>query len=78
MNASEWPRLSSMRFHVIAGRDELVTASANLDAARSLAASLSASRKSAMQVSDTQNVEGRAQRGYIRFWNGREVERAGM
>lgn len=72
MNTSEWQRLSAMRFHVIAGRDELVTASNNLDAARSLATSFSEGRKSAMQVVDTQ------QRGYIRFWNGREVERVGL
>ena len=78
MNTSEWQRLSAMRFHVIAGRDELVTASGNLEAARSLAASLSAGRKSAMQVHDTQKVDGRAQRGYLRFWNGREVERVGL
>ena len=78
MNFSEWRRLSAMRFHVIAGRDELVTASDNLDAARSLAASFSAGRKCAMQVLGTQLVEGREQRGFIRFWHGREVERVGL
>ena len=67
-----------MRFHVIAGRDELVTASDNLDAARSLAASLSASRKCPMQVADTRHVEGTAQLGYIRFWHGLEVKRVGL
>ena len=78
MNASEWQRIAATRFHIIAGRDELVSGSNNLDAARSLAASLSAGRKSSMQVCDTVLQPGKSQRGYIRFWNGREVERVGL
>ena len=73
MNTSEWRRIAATRFHIIAGRDELISGSNNLDTARSLAASLSAGRKSPMHVRDTVS-----QRGYIRFWNGREVERVGL
>ena len=77
MDTAEWQRIAATRFHIIAGRDELVSGSNDLDAARSLAASLSAGRKTHMQVCDT--VQGASsQRGYIRFWNGREVERVGL
>ena len=69
MDFKEWQRISSAQWHVIAGRDELVSGSNDFDTAYAVAVSTSAARKRPVQLIDSHNPGS-----YLRFWSGREVE----
>lgn len=72
MSNAEWATATASRFHVIAGRDELVSGSNDAATAEAVATSISAGRKAAVQVIDTARPHA-----YVRFFNGRKLETLG-